>query len=106
MASFKPNGGQLEGAGKSEGPKLNDLNKSPWENDRILIDNDIIPFCDNFRPDIPGSRRSPERVWCGAPSHRLFCTTSTERSIFARLLIGLTNRLLFMIVDDLSSRLS
>ena len=45
MASFKPNGGQLEGAGKSEGPKLNDLNKSPWENDRILIGNDIIPFC-------------------------------------------------------------
>ena len=45
MASFKPNGGQLEGAGKSEGPKLNDLNKSPWENDRILIVNDIIPFC-------------------------------------------------------------
>ena len=45
MASLKPNGGQLEGAGKSEGPKLNDLNKSPWENDRILIVNDIIPFC-------------------------------------------------------------
>ena len=42
---MKPNGDQLEGAGKSEGPKLNDLNKSPWENDRILIVNDIIPFC-------------------------------------------------------------
>ena len=41
-ASLKPNGGQLEGAGKSEGPKLNDLNKRPWENDRILIVNDII----------------------------------------------------------------